>query len=198
MNDLLLNAPAVISELTRELVRRGNEEYQRDPKSQISACFLLGIRSASLLCGMGKLLAPQTRDSLEVLSRGFLEARDLLMTFRFDHEGTRKKIAYWFAGNFDNSWKAEHRKCEEFMDKLGHTGSEFAKRWSMMTTLAHPTRFAAENSAACATIWAAYPPRSENYVMAMEPKIADYLTCIATLIIIATHDFPELISLTVI
>ena len=82
MNELLIAAPAVLAELTKELVRRGDEEYRKSPESQITACFFLAIRSASLLCGMAKLLIPQARDSLEVLSRGFLEARDLLMTFR--------------------------------------------------------------------------------------------------------------------
>jgi hypothetical protein len=49
------------------------------------------------------------------------------MTFRFDHKGTRDKISYWFAGKVDSSWKAEYTKCEEFMEKLGHSGTNFAK-----------------------------------------------------------------------
>ena len=157
--------------------------------------FFLAIRSASLLCGMSKLLTPQTRDSLEVLVRGLLEARDLLMTFRFDQKGTRDKIAYWFEGNLGPSWKAEHKKCDEFMAKLGHGGTEFGTRWSQITTLAHPTRFAAQNSVGAATLWAANPPRLDNFEAMMEPKIADYLTSIATLIVIATIDLPGFISL---
>jgi hypothetical protein len=195
MEEILVSAPAVLGELTRELVRRCNEEYSKNPKSQITACLFLAIRSASLLCGIGKLLAPETRDSGEVLVRSFLEARDLLMTFRFDEKGTRDKIAYWFEGNVGPSWKAEHKKCEQFLEKLGHNGSEFAKKWSQMTTLAHPTCFAANNSVVCATLWAANPRRKEDPVAAMQPKIADYLVSIATLIVIATIDFPGLISL---
>jgi hypothetical protein len=57
------------------------------------------------------------------------------MTFRFDHKGTRDKISYWFAGKVDSSWKAEYTKCEEFMEKLGHSGANFAKKWSQTTTL---------------------------------------------------------------
>jgi hypothetical protein len=193
IDELMLDAPGVLTELMRELVRRGDEEYRKDPRSQGSACLSLAIRSASLLCGMLQVLKPQTRDSLEVLSRAFLESRDLLMTFRFDHKGTRDKIGYWFSGKADSSWKAEHKKCEELIEKLGRGGAEFAKRWSMTTTLAHPTRFAADNSIACATLWAAH--RQDDYESMMQPKVADYLTSIATLIVIATYNFPSLVSL---
>ena len=31
--------------------------------------------------------------------RGFLESRDLLMSFRFDVQSIRNKIALWFEGN---------------------------------------------------------------------------------------------------
>jgi hypothetical protein len=195
INDVLGAAPGAIVELTEEFFRRADEEYKKDPKSQLTACFSLAIRSASLLSGVSQLLMPPTHDSSEVLQRGFLEARDLLLTFRFDHEGTRKKIGYWFAGNVDNSWKAEHAKCDEFMARIGAVGSDFGKRWSMTTTLAHPTKFAAENSIVCASSWAANPPRELDFQKMMEPKVADYLASVASLIVIATHDHPELVSL---
>lgn len=195
MEDILLSAPSVLVELTRELVRRGDEEFRKDEQSQVTACLFLAIRSTSLLCGIGRLLTPQTRDSSEVLLRGFLEARDLLMTFRFDQGGIRNKIAYWFEGSLGNSWKAEHKKCEEFWEKLGYSGTELGKKWSQMTTLAHPTRFAAQNSVGCATLWAATPPRIDDFNSMMEPKVADYLSSVASLIVIATIDFPGLISL---
>jgi hypothetical protein len=54
---------------------------------------------------MGIMLGPETSDSYEVLCRAHLEARDLLMTFRFDDEGARNKIRYWFAGTADSAWK---------------------------------------------------------------------------------------------
>jgi hypothetical protein len=94
-----------------------------------------------------------------------------------------------------STWKAEHKRCEAYFEKLGYGGSEFAKRWSAITTLAHPTRYAAQNSVNCVTLWAANPPRQDDYVSMMEPEIADYLTSIASLIILATHDLPGLISL---
>jgi hypothetical protein len=195
MDEILASAPSVLGELMTEFVRRGDEEYRKNPESQPSACLFLAIRSTSLLCGIGTLLRPAARDSAKVLMRAFVEARDLLMTFRFDHKGTRDKIGYWFAGKVDSSWKAEHTKCEEFMEKLGHSGANFAKKWSQTTTLAHPTRYAAQNSVNCALLWAGMPPRTIDVNSVMEPEIADYLTAIGTLIVIATYDLPGLISL---
>jgi len=195
LNEILESSPAVIGELTRELVRRGDEAFRSGEKSQETACFFLAIRAASLLVGMAKVLTPQTRDSQEVLLRAFLVARDLLLTFRFDHNGIRTKIGYWFAGKMDNSWKAEHKKSEEFFERLGLGATEFGERWSAITTLSHPTVYAATNSVGAATLWAASPPRVEDFTAMMEPKIADYLTSISTLIVIVTVDFPGLISL---
>jgi hypothetical protein len=62
-----------------------------DPISQTSACFLLGLRSTSLLWGMKSLLDPETRDSWDVLVRSFMEAKDLLLTFRFDDDGSHSE-----------------------------------------------------------------------------------------------------------
>ena len=195
MKEILVTAPGVLAELTKELVRRGHEEYLKDEKSQTSACLLLAIRSCSLLCGIAKLLAPQTRDSGKVLMRSFLETRDLLMTFDFDHRGTRERIGYWNAGKADNSWKADHTKCEELLKRIGYSGADFAKNWSKTTTLYHPTKYAAQNQVACTTLWVSVPPRHEDFYTAMEPEVADYLTAIATLIVIATIDLPRFIPL---
>jgi hypothetical protein len=145
---------------------------------------------------MGRILKPEMRDSVKVLIRGFLESRDLLMTFRFDDQSIRNKIGRWFEGNVEGStWKAEHKRCEGHFEKLGYSGSDLAKKWSQITTLAHPTRFASQNSVNCVTLWAAQPPRRDNFNSMMEPEVADYLTSIASLVVMATHDVPGLISL---
>jgi hypothetical protein len=149
MNDLFISAPGVLKELAIELTRRADEEYRKDQTSQTSACFLLALRSISLLCGMAILLRPQTRDSLKVLIRGFLESRDLLMTFRFDDQGIRNKIGIWFKGDVGTTWKAEHKRCDTYFEKLGHGGAEFSKKWSQITALA---------------IRPAMPPRTQQYV----------------------------------
>jgi hypothetical protein len=74
MDEILVTAPVILGELMREFVRRGDEEYQKDPQSQAPACFFLAIRSTSLLCGIGKLLKPQTRDATARESLFFRQA----------------------------------------------------------------------------------------------------------------------------
>jgi hypothetical protein len=190
MDELLAVATIVIAELMAEFLRRGDEEYGRDCKSQLTACFMLAIRSASLLNGMRNLLTPSTLDCFEVSARGFLETRDLLLTFRFNEKGTRNKIGYWFQGGFGSAWKAEHKKCEDLMTRIGYT-AEFGKKWSQTTALAHPTFHAASNSVVASAN--RYRPADMN--KAMRVKTADYLASIASLIVIATIDFPGLIRL---
>jgi hypothetical protein len=194
-DDLLITAPAVINELAAEFVRRGDECLKADKTSQLTACMFLALRSVSLLCGMAPLLQPARLDSCDVLVRSLLESTDLLMHFRFDDEGTRKKIEYWFAGKADNAWKAEHNKCEEFMRRLGHGESQLAPRWSAMTALSHPTVYAAQNSAKNVAGWVAGLAKRESVAEAMELKIADYLTSISKLIVVATFDLPGWVPL---
>jgi hypothetical protein len=182
-DELLLRAPVVIRELGSELVRRGPECMVADEESQLTACFLLAIRATSLLCGMGYLLKPNARDSLDVLVRAYIESRDLLMTFRFDDQGIRNKVHGWFQSN-------------EFLRRLSGGDAELATRWKMMSALSHPTVQAARNSAANARAWAA-PGQGirETYAEKMQPKIDDYIVSIETLIVAATIDRPSWIPL---
>jgi hypothetical protein len=138
-DEISIMAPSVIREVAAEFVRRGDECLRQDRTSQRTACIFLALRFISLLRSMEPLLTPSTRDSWDVLSRALLESTDLLMNFRFDDEGARQKIAHWFAGKIDSSWKADHHKCEEFLRRLGYGESELATRWSVMTTVSHPT-----------------------------------------------------------
>ncbi|MGD0126528.1 MAG: hypothetical protein ABSF46_14295 [Terriglobia bacterium] len=133
--------------------------------------------------------------SWDVLARALQESTDLLMHFRFDDEGTRAKIRYWFAGKADNAWKADHNKCEEILRRLGHGESQLGTRWSMMTALSHPTIFAAENSARNVAGWVTGVVKTENLTDTIVPKIADYLTSISKLIVIATFDLPGWVPL---
>jgi hypothetical protein len=165
-----------------------------DPNSQTTACFLLGFRATSLLWGMKSLLGPGTRDSWDVLVRSFMEARDLLMTFRFDDDGTRNTIQTWFKGLNDNTWIARHKKTEEFLKKVGAGDTELAKRWSAFSALSHPTVHAAKHSTAL--VVTRLTGRPENYDEVMNPKIADYLKSIGILIVATTFDeFPQLVPL---
>ena len=149
----------MLTELTTEFVRRYSEEMDKDPKSQTIACLLLAMRSASLLCAAGRLLDPRTLDGLEVMKRAFLEARDLLMTFRFNEKGIKDKVEYWFEGKLDNSWNADRKRCEQFLERQNLPGAEFAKPWSSQSALTHPTKYAAQNSAVCVMRWAVPQPQ---------------------------------------
>ena len=188
-------APAVIEELALEFVRHGDECYRANKTSQLTACMFLALRSVSLLRGMSLLLTPSTRDSLDVLARALLESTDLLMHFRFDDEGVRTKIGYWFAATTDNAWKADHHKCEDLMRRIGQGESKLAERWSMMTTLSHPTLYAAHNSTKNLQLWITRRSAFEDGEDVLVPKIADYLTFISKLIVITTFDLPGWIPL---
>lgn len=91
-------APNVLEALTRELFNRYGPATIADRESQLTACLQLGIRSASIMHGMSRVLNLHTFDSYETLNRAAIEARDLLMHFRFNDESASRKIGYWFAG----------------------------------------------------------------------------------------------------
>ena len=93
LDDILNAAPSVLDELTRELIHRADEAMRADTKSQLTACLQLGLRSASIMHGMARVLDLHTLDSYETLNRAAIEARDLLMHFRLNDKGTREKSA---------------------------------------------------------------------------------------------------------
>jgi hypothetical protein len=193
INDLMVNVPLVVKELGTEFYRRGEECIKADATSQQTACFLLALRSVNIFCSMGLLMKPNTRDSWDVLARAFMESRDLLITFRFDDQGIRNKVHLWFAGNKDAPWKAEHKKCERFIDEWSGGASELGRRWSMFSALSHPTVHAAKNSTSMAVTWITNRP--EDFVEVMTPKVADYLTSLTSLIVATTFDHSGWVSL---
>jgi hypothetical protein len=186
--------PSVLSEMTSEFVRKGGEYFDLDITSEHTACFLLAIRSVSLLRGMEALLMPDTFDSWDVLMRAFMESRDLLLTFRFDDEGTRNHIRAWFKGKGSQTWKPKHKICERFLAGVGGFDSELARRWGLFSGLAHPTALAAQNSAAITAARISKKSRPD-LAMALEEKRADYLTSIVTLFITASFELPGWIHL---
>src|SRR4051812_46347416 len=98
-----------------EFFRVGGEHFDRDMTSQETACFMLAIRAASMLATMGKVLQADSFDAYDVLQRAFMETRDLISTFRFDRDETRKRIKTWCEGKDKDAWKAEHGVCERFL-----------------------------------------------------------------------------------
>lgn len=172
-------------------MRRCDESLPVGPKSQPSACLMLAVRALSLINGMAVSLGPETSDSYEVLARAHLEARDLLMTFRFDDEAARNKIQYWFAGKVDNAWKAEHKKVDAFLTKRGAKAIELATSWSKATVLAHPTYYAAQNSAfaVLASATGIANPEILNH------RKTDFLVMISRFIVAVTYDIDGWIPL---
>ena len=193
LEELLTAAPTVLEEMVREFVRVANVHGNADEQSQATACSLLAIRSVSLLCSMALLLQPSTLDGYDVLARSFLESRDLLTTFRFDNEGTRKQMYAWFAGS--DGWKPKHKACEEFVKKIGGSDPEFARRWGIFSGLSHPTARATENSGALTAARLDGTMQGHALLEIMTPKIADYLVNVASLVFAATFDFPDWIPL---
>lgn len=190
LDELILLAPKVVQQMTTEFVRRGSECINAEQESQLTACFLLALRASSLLCGMALLMKPNTRDSWDVLARSFMEARDLLLDFRFDDDETRQKIRRWFHGK---EWRAERKRIEAFLNQLAGGALELAKRWGMFSELSHPTVTACRNSTALTVSWVTR--RQEDFATAMEAKVADYLMSISTLIIATTSNFDGWIEL---
>jgi hypothetical protein len=194
LNELVEVVPVVLKELATEFVRAGGRCMDVDPSSHTSACFLLAMRSTSLLAGMSSHLHPAIRDSWDVLARSFMETRDLLLTFRFDDQGIRNSIKTWFEGKNDASWRPRHRKAEKFVRRIGAGDTELAKRWSAFSALSHPTIHAVKNSTNFIVTWVTGRIEDSDRII-MERKTADYLTSISTLIVAATFDFPEWIQL---
>jgi len=190
LNEVVVLAPVVVKEITAEFVRRGDQCLKADHESQPTACFLLSLRASSLLSGMALLLRPNTRDSWDVLARSFMEARDLLVDFRFDDDETRQKIGRWFRGK---EWMADRKRCEAFLKRVGAGDTELARRWGMFSHLSHPTVTAARNSTAMTVSWVTR--RQEDFATTMEPTVADYLVSISTLIVATTYDPREWVKL---
>ena len=183
--------PKALDEFTRELLSRANEAMLADKQSQLTACMLVGLRSASIMHGMASVLKYETFDSFETLNRAAIEASNLLMNFRFDDKGTRDKIGYWFTGAKDNAWKADHKKLDEFLAKKGAEGIQLGMNWSKLSVLSHPTKYAADNS----TVVVVHRYMGLLNGMNIAGRSADYALGIARLIAGATYDFDEWIPL---
>jgi hypothetical protein len=187
LQELFLQVPLAIGEMHREFFRVGGEHFDRSMTSQYTACFMLGIRSVSLLSAMGKALHAGSFDSYDVLQRAFLETRDLLTTFRFDQDETRKRIKVWFRNNDKDSWKAQHGVCERFLKSVGAGNVQLAKKWGMFSALSHPTYRATCNSVAVRGASMSLPKRLE-LIEVLDEKVADYITATLTLFIVMSFE----------
>jgi hypothetical protein len=188
-------APNVLETITRELFNKADAAMRAGGESQLTACLRLGLRSASIMHGMARVLDLHTLDAFDTLNRAAIEAKDLLMHFRFNDQDTRKKIGYWFAGAKDNAWKADHARLDHFLTKQVSVleNVDLGAAWSKMSVLAHPTTYATDNSSAVLVNRLTGRLRAidtESLVL----KRADYVVGIARLFM-ATHDLPGWIPL---
>lgn len=191
--DLLPQAAEVIEEVSAEYLRVAEIASTDDPRSQRSACLLLALRAASILRGMKGVLTSETADCAYLLARPFIEARDLLLTFRFNDKSTRKKIHAWFEGKGDGAWKPNHQRCEEFLRSIGGGESELEIRWSMLSALNHSTYVAATNSARLME-WRIKKPH-EPSPASFDVTVADYLFSFASLFGLTAGENPKWVSL---
>lgn len=195
LDEIVDAAPNLLEALTRELLDRHAFALYVNRKSQLTACLQLGLRAASILHGMSKVLDLHTIDSYETLVRAAIEARDLLMYFRFDDKGTRDKIGYWFAGRHDSAWKADHARLDEFLTKQDVLlKTQLGESWSRTSVLTHPTMYAADNSTVVVI------NRMTGRVNALDGtqitmKRADYVVGIARLVLATVYDLPGWIPL---
>jgi hypothetical protein len=193
IHDLISEAPEVLCELSAEYLRVAELATTADPRSQRSACLLLAMRSASILHGIKQVLMPENADCTDLLARSFLEARDLLLTFRFDDQSTRHKIHAWFEGKGDGAWKPNHQRCEDYLRSIGGGESELGIRWSMLSALSHSTYLAATNSARVMERRIKGPQGPSP--IDLDVKVADYLLSFASLFALTAGEQPTWISL---
>ncbi len=191
IDDLMRLAPDALMELTHECIRHVDDHGK---ESQHNACYFLALRSVSILNATAQLLKPGTFDSWDILARAFLESRDLLTTFRFDDEDTRKTVARWFKTGGGETWKPDHKKCEEFLNGIGGKDLQLAKRWGMMSSVSHPTYLATKNSVAIVTTFVFNQDRPD-LAKALEEKKADFILCVSTLLATMVYESPGWIPL---
>jgi len=194
LQDLYIQLPVAIREMESEFFRVGGEHFDCDMASQETACFMLAIRGTSLLTTMGKVLQMDSFDAYDVLQRAFMETRDLLSTFRFDDDETRKRINTWFKNKDKKAWKARHSVCEKFFNSVGASDLQLARKWGMFSALSHPTEMATRNSVAIrgATF---VPLKKRELLSVLEEKIADYITTSMTLFVTTSFDLERWVPL---
>jgi hypothetical protein len=135
-----------LAEIEGELIRVGRtrHEFLRE-ESQLSAVILLLLRCISLFRVMLRLLPDGDLDAFDAVRRAYLESWFLAFQFRIQvQEGDAGR---WLARR-SGSWQADIHRLEEYSRNRGNASPDLANDYGQLSELAHPTRDAAENSAA--------------------------------------------------
>jgi hypothetical protein len=135
-----------IFETEQELIRVGRERQEfLQKQSQDAALILLLLRCCSLFRAMLTSLQRQELDALDAVRRAYLETWHLALQFRMP--GLRGQAGRWLAGQ-PNSWSADIGSLEAYARGRGLNAPDLGSDYGELSELAHPTRSAAENSAA--------------------------------------------------
>jgi hypothetical protein len=133
-------------ETERELIRVGRERHEfLQQKSQDAALILLLLRCCSLFRAMLSSLQRQELDAFDAVRRAYLETWHLAFQFRMPN--LRGQAGRWLAGQ-PNSWSADIGTLEAYARGRGLNAPDIGSDYGDLSELAHPTRSAAENSAA--------------------------------------------------
>lgn len=135
-----------IQEINRELLRIGRDRcnHLRD-ETQLSAVILLLLRTTSLFRSMVRLLQAEELDAFDAVRRAFFEAWNLAFQFRLT--AFCEDVTRWQAQE-NQAWSARLGDLERYARERGHRTPNLGRDYGMLSRLAHPTRDAAENSAA--------------------------------------------------
>lgn len=133
-------------ETEQELIRVGRERHEfLQQKSQAAALILLLLRCCSLFRGMLNSFERQELDAFDAVQRAYLESWQLAFQFRMPAVGGQP--GRWLAGQ-PNSWSADIAALERYARGRGLLAPDLGSDYGELSELAHPTRSAAENSAA--------------------------------------------------
>src|SRR6266478_2750184 len=135
-----------IFETEQELIRVGRERHEfLQKQSQDAALTLLLLRCCSLFRSMLSSLQRQELDAFDAVRRAYLETWHLAFQFRMPN--LKGQAGRWLAGQ-SNSWSADIGALEEYARGRGLNAPDLGSDYGELSGLAHPTRDAAENSAA--------------------------------------------------
>jgi len=133
-------------ETEQELIRIGRERHDfLQQQSQDAALILLLLRCCSLFRAMLSSLQRQELDAFDAVRRAYLETWHLAFQFRMPT--LRGQAGRWLARQ-PNSWSADIGALEEYARGRGLNAPDLGSDYGELSGLAHPTRDAAENSAA--------------------------------------------------
>jgi hypothetical protein len=139
-----------LDETEHELLRVGRlrHEFLRE-ESQLSAVILLLLRSISLFRAMLDLFQTERLDAFDAVRRAYLESWFLGFQLRIRAENG--DAGRWLARRA-GSWAASIQRLEEYARERGLNEPDLGNDYGQLSELAHPTRNAAENSAAV-SLW---------------------------------------------